>query len=52
MKRIGEKISEKVDCLGIRKTGKVHPAGRFYTVEFEFLGGRFRESFMEVKYER
>ena len=55
MKRIGEKISEKVDCLGIRKTGKVvyvHPAGRFYTVEFEFLGGRFRESFMEDKYER
>ena len=44
MKRIGEKISEKVDY--------VHPAGRFYTVEFEFLGGRFRESFMEVKYER
>lgn len=55
MKRVGEKTSEKIDCLGIQKTGKVvyfHPAGRFYLVEFEFLGGRFRESFTEVKYER
>lgn len=37
MKRVGEKTSEKIDCLGIQKTGKVvyvHPAGRFYTVEF------------------
>lgn len=28
MKRVGEKTSEKIDCLGIRKTGKVvyvHP---------------------------
>lgn len=30
----------------------VHPAGRFYTVEFESLGGQFRESFTEVNYER
>ena len=55
MKRVGEKTSEKIDCLGIRKTGKVvyvHPAGRFYTVEFESLGGQFRESFTEVNYER
>ena len=55
MKRVGEKTSEKIDCLGIQKTGKVvyvHPAGRFYLVEFEFLGGRFRESFTEVKCER
>ncbi len=55
MKRVGEKTSEKIDCLGIRKTGKVvyvHPAGRFYTVEFEFLVGQFRESFTEVNYER
>ena len=53
MKRVGEKTSEKIDCLGIRKTGKVvyvHPAGRFYTVES--LGGQFRESFTEVNYER
>ena len=55
MKRVGEKTCEKIDCLGIRKTGKVvyvHPAGRFYTVEFESPGGQFRESFTEVNYER
>ncbi len=55
MKQVGEKTSEKIDCLGVQKPGKVvyvHPAGRFYTVEFEFPCGRFRESFTEVTYEK
>ena len=55
MKQVGEKTSEKIDCLGVQKPGKVvyvHPAGRFCTVEFEFPCGRFRESFTEVTYEK
>ena len=55
MKQVGEKTSEKIDCLGVQKPGTVvyvHPAGRFYTVEFEFPCGRFRESFTEVTYEK
>lgn len=55
MKQVGEKTSEKIDCLGVQKPGKVvyvRPAGRFYTVEFEFPCGRFRESFTEVTYEK
>lgn len=55
MKQVGEKTNEKIDCLGVQKPGKVvyvHPAGRFYTVEFEFPCGRFRESFTEVTYEK
>ena len=51
MKRVGEKTSEKIDCLGVGKVVYVHPAGRFYIVEFTFPGGKFRESFTEVKYE-
>lgn len=55
MKRVGEKSSEKIDCLGVQKAGKVvyvHPAGRFYIVEFTFPGGKFWESFTEANYER
>lgn len=55
MKRVGEKSSEKIDCLGVQKTGKVvyvHPAGRFNIVEFTFPGGKFWESFTEANYER
>lgn len=47
---------EEVDKSGIRKRMKresaegtvvyIHPRMRFYTLEFSFPGGKFRESFL------
>lgn len=57
--KVGEKIAKPVEWVDLdgrsrshkkikSATGKVvyiHPKGRFYTLEFTFPGGSYRESF-------
>lgn len=53
MKRVGDKSTETVESIGRTLTGKVvyvHPLGRYYVVEFEFLRDKFRESFTGKTY--
>lgn len=48
--KVGDRATEKVETVGKTMSGPIiyiHPEGRYYTVEFRFDKGRFRESFME-----
>lgn len=47
--KIGDKVTERAETIAKTMTGVVvyiHPAGRYYTVEFQNGKDRFRESFM------
>lgn len=47
--QIGDKVSERIVALGVMQQGEIvyiHPERRFYVVEFRFLFGSFRESYM------
>lgn len=53
MKKVGDKATEHIDSIGKTLSGVVifvHSKRRFYTVEFSFPLGCFRESFTEIKY--
>lgn len=48
MVKVGDKATEYVDAVGKTLTGRVvyvHPENRYYVVEFDVIGGSFRESF-------
>ena len=53
MVKVGDVVKEFVDSFGRHLKGKViyvHPENRYYTVEFESEGEKFRECFTEIKY--
>lgn len=53
--QVGDTTTEFLTSVNQTLTGKVvyvHPERRFYTVEFEFEYGKFRESFTDVKYDK
>lgn len=55
--KIGSRVRRKISCLTEKVDGHnvsreedgtiiyIHPAGRFYTVEFQLAGGTIRESY-------